>query len=90
MEDIIIEYDNIKKNMIINHFDNTIVSEDNNEGIFKLESDVMNIKWNNSIEESFKYVEKKNNINYYIFMDNLYDKIYIVNGNNEEIYLINS
>ena len=36
MEDIIIEYNNIKKNVIINHFSNTVISENNEKGYFKL------------------------------------------------------
>ena len=63
MEDIIIEYNNIKKNVIINHFSNTVISENNEKGYFKLNDNILKITWNNTMNLSEHLCGDKENIN---------------------------
>ena len=70
MEDIIIEYNKNKKNVIINHFNNTVINENNDKGYFKLNENILKIIWNNTnFEEIFILINNKNNINIYNFTE---------------------
>jgi len=83
MEDIIILYGNIKKNSVINHFNNIIIDENNDKGYFKLDKDTLKIVWDtNNSEENFILVDSKNNINIYNFTENNLEEFDLLKNDN--------
>jgi len=91
MEDIILEYNNHKKNVILNHFNNIIVNQDNEKGNFKLSDNKLQIIWDNNedIKEIFIFTNTKNNIHIYKNIEINKNKIYIINNNIEDLYILN-
>jgi hypothetical protein len=103
MEDIKLIKNNLEINSIINHFNNTIINENNNKGAFKILNSELKIIWDidKSKEEIYKLIDTVNNINIYLLTEsslelNLYyydngivNNHFTINKINKNIYCNN-
>jgi hypothetical protein len=93
MEDIKIIYSDYEEIIIINYFNNSVITKNNKNGKFTINNNIIKIKWSeNNIEDKFIF---NNNISYNDYLINTYNfsestnlEIHIVHKDWEEICMI--
>lgn len=58
MEDIKIIYSTYEEIVLINYFTSNILKQNNENGKFNIDNDILIIKWNNNVEEKFMKIDK--------------------------------